>query len=762
MGRVVAATDPHLRREVAVKILLDPNALSPAQLDRFVAEAQITSQLEHPNIVPIYEMGWTDEGELFFVMRKVEGQSLADVIDWLKLGDPEMTRRWTLGRLLAVFVSLCNAVGFAHSKGVLHRDLKPANVLLGPFGEVLLTDWGVARLIDATSPEIRVGGVAGSEAPRTAVGSVVGTPGYIPPDQLDPASSSPDRRTDVWSLGAVLYNILTLRRAVPGRSSAEVLEATLVEPIEDPRARARGRRIPDELAEIVERALERDPGARYQTADALGEAVQGFLDGSERAARALEQLAQAEGAWVEYCAMDEHRATLVASERELSTSFDPWQSLEEKQALVDVRLQLDEIEPERASLFGRAIGGAERALAQDPGSGAARAFLARAYWSRFLAAELAGDRADMRYYSERAEEYDDGDLADARRGEGALTLRTDPPGAEVVCERFDRRGYVWPLVERTSLGVTPLEAVPMAMGSYRLTIRSPGKRDTIYPVHITRRRHWSSGPEPLPLFSDEEIGAAFVYVPAGRFLCGADPEAKDPLPTAEPHVDGFFVGRVQVTQGAYAEYLNHLHRTDPEAAWRSVPRQVSGLDGTGGQFWPPPVEGIYKPPEADRDGDEWLPEWPVFGLNWLDVVAYVAWRAKRDGLDWRIPTELQWEKAARGVDGRHFPWGDRADPSLFWNQLSERRSTLPIPVGTHPSDRSIYGVMDMAGLAREVTAPAPGLGVPPERCVRSAGWPDANPVRARCASRSPGIPEATIHGGMSFRLLRALPTGPRD
>jgi len=758
MGRVVAASDPHLRREVAVKILLDPDSLSEEQLGRFVAEAQITSQLEHPNIVPIYEMGWTGDGHLFIVMRKVEGQSLADVIDWLKLGDSEMTQRWTIPRLMTAFVSLCNAVAFAHDKGVLHRDLKPANVLLGPYGEVLLTDWGVARLLEDVSAEIRIGEVDGDASPRTAVGSVVGTPGYIPPDQLVPGGVAPDRRTDVWSLGAVLYNMLTLERAVRGRTSSEVLQATLQEPVPDPRTRAPARRIPDELAEIVVRALQRSPAERYPTAAALGEAVQRFLDGSERATRAAKQLAVAQLHWMEYCATDELRAALLTSERELATGFDPWQSLEEKKSLVDLRLRLDELEPERASLFGKAIGGAERALSQDPDNGAARAFLANAYWSRFLAAEQNGDRVEQRYYSERAAEYDDGDLAAARLGEGALTLRTDPPGAEVICERFERRGYVWPLVERRVLGVTPLEAVPLAMGSYRLTLRSPGKRDTTYPVQITRRRHWNSGATPVPLFTDAEIGAEFVYVPAGRFLCGADPQAEEPLPTGDPHVDGFFILRTHVTQAEYAEYLTDLHRTDPDAAWASAPRQVSGVRGSQGQFWLPPVDGVYGPPEADRDGDPWLPAWPVFAINWLNALAYAAWRAERDRIAGTLPTELQWAKTARGVDGRHFPWGDRYDSSLCWNRDSRAEQTLAIPVGTHPSDRSVYGAMDMAGLVRDLCGPAEGLAVPADRCVRGSGWPEAREVRARCASRTPAIPEVTIHGATGFRLVRELPT----
>jgi len=138
MGRVIEARDPELRRAVAVKVVLDPRAITPAQIARFVAEAQITGQLQHPNIVPVYEMGLSDDGQLFFVMKKVEGRSLRDVLDGLALGEDTGHSRT---RLLHAFIQVCNAVAYAHDRSILHRDLKPANIMLGSFGEVLLMDW---------------------------------------------------------------------------------------------------------------------------------------------------------------------------------------------------------------------------------------------------------------------------------------------------------------------------------------------------------------------------------------------------------------------------------------------------------------------------------------------------------------------------------------------------------------------------------------------------------------------------------------------
>ena len=147
MGRVLEARDPELRRSVAVKVIIDPSRVTEAQLARFVAEAQITSQLEHPNIVPVYDMGATSTGEVYFVMKKVEGRSLRQVLTALRDGDEATTAEFPRTKLLHAFIQVCNAVAYAHDRGVLHRDLKPDNVMLGPFGEVLLMDWGLARLV---------------------------------------------------------------------------------------------------------------------------------------------------------------------------------------------------------------------------------------------------------------------------------------------------------------------------------------------------------------------------------------------------------------------------------------------------------------------------------------------------------------------------------------------------------------------------------------------------------------------------------------
>ncbi len=749
MGRVLEAEDPKLRRSVAVKILIDPSRVGHEQLSRFTAEAQLTAQLAHPNIVPVHDMGTSDDGEIYFVMKKVEGKSLEEELSALRHGDPAAARTWTRHRLLSAFIQVCNAVAYAHDRGVLHRDLKPANIMLGRFGEVLLMDWGVARILDEAPVEVHRKPLDRVTVAATLDGASVGTPGYMSPEQAL-GGVELDARSDVWSLGAILYEMLALRPAYTGDNVyALVFQAASGAP-PSPRDAAPGRRIPEEIAAIAVRALQPKAADRYPSADELGAAVEQFLEGSRRREAAAEHL-EAARAWYErYGELARNRSTLERRRRELLEQVESWAPVDRKAGLLEVVAELAELEPERAAVFGKAIGAAERALSQDPGNPAARRFLAEVYWTRFRRAEDEGDRADQRYFAERVDEYDDGALAEARRGTGSLTLRTEPAGATATLERFDRRGLVWTRTDARELGPTPIEGLPLEMGSYLITLSSPGRPDTSYPVFIDRGRRWDSGV--VPLYSAEAIGEGFVFVPPGPFLAG---EASGDDARARPHLDGFFISALHVTLAEWAEFLEVLRHTSPEEAWARVPRQESGLQG-GGQYWSRPPDGAaYAVPEADRDGDPWLPDGPACAISWEDAQAYVAWRSERDGVVYRLPTEHEWEKAARGVDGRAHPWGDAIDPTLCKTSESRPGKAAPEPVGAFATDVSVYGVRDTAGSMRDLCGDLDFDGDPKLRPVRGGSWFTSTVF---CAlSRRQGNNPRLANTRNGFRLVRSDP-----
>ncbi|MCP4871703.1 MAG: SUMF1/EgtB/PvdO family nonheme iron enzyme [Proteobacteria bacterium] len=757
MGRVLEALDPQLRRTVAIKVALNSSELADARLGRFVAEAQITGQLEHPNIVPVHDLGITDQGQVYFVMKRVQGRSLRELLASLTRTEGR-SPEWTRTRLLHTFIQVCNAVAYAHSRGVLHRDIKPDNVMLGAFGEVLLLDWGIARMGGGQDGGVRTNTGEHFQVDKTVEGAILGTPGYMSPEQAQGRLQKLDFRSDVWSLGALLYEVLTLRRAYRGRSAASMLFAVVSEPPPDPREESPERRVPDEIAEICLQAMATQPDDRFENAGKLGAAVEAFLEGSKRREAAEQHLVEARSAWGRYEGLSAERQRLRERQRELDCEVPAWAPLSAKAELLQTRSTIQQLRRERVDCFEEVIFACDQALSQDPDSEPVRSFLAEVHYRRFEEAEAAGDSEEGQHHRRRVERYDRGDFAARLGGTGALSLRTEPAGAEVFCERFEQQGLVWQRVEQRSLGRTPLDSVPLEQGSYLLTLRSAGKRDTCYPIWLPRGHHWDSGPEPLPLFSDAEIGEDFLYIPAGPFVCGGDPEAMLPSEARSLWLDGYFLARFPVTLLQWCEFLNSLAIEDPEQAWQRVPRAEGNLgdQGNTGQYWDRPAAGEpYRIPEQDRQGDPWDPTWAVLGIDAYDADAYAAWCSTRDHLSYELPRELQWEKAARGVDGRVFPWGNTFDATLCKMQESQAERPMPTPNGSCASDCSVYGVRDLAGNFREWCGDPEFDGNPKRRPVRGGSWYTIS-RDCRAASRSGSIPW-NVCAHYSFRLARPLP-----
>ena len=278
MGEVLVCIDRDTRRQIAMKRMLPAAASDTRRRARFVEEAQVTAQLEHPNIVPVYELAKDAEGNVYYTMKLLKGRSLADILDAVRDGK----ERSDLSELLHMFLHVCDGIGFAHSRGVLHRDLKPDNIMAGDFGEVLVMDWGLAKIVgreDIRADDL-VTSSRGEHGERlTKDGTTMGTPCYMPPEQAEGKLEVIDHRSDIYSLGAILYEVLTLEPPFSGKTMRAVLAQVINASIVPPRKRAPGRHIPRELSAIAMKCMAGAPEERYQSVGELRRDISLFLEG---------------------------------------------------------------------------------------------------------------------------------------------------------------------------------------------------------------------------------------------------------------------------------------------------------------------------------------------------------------------------------------------------------------------------------------------------------------------------------------------------
>jgi tRNA A-37 threonylcarbamoyl transferase component Bud32 len=301
MGQISVAHDVELDRPVALKEIRVEHADHPAARYRFVFEAEITGKLEHPGVVPVYGMGFNADGRPYYAMRLVHGETLMDAIKRFH-GDAaavDLSRHSLAFRdLLGRFVDVCNAIGYAHSRGVIHRDLKPQNVMLGPFGETLVIDWGLAKTVEGEVVErLPFRGADGDldAGSGTLLGSAVGTPGYMSPEQACGELERLGPASDIFSLGATLCTILTGEPPFERDTIQAVIDRTRRAEFRTPRSR--NARVPHALDAICCKALALRPEDRYASATELADDVKRWL-GDEPVLAAREPLLQRIGRWL--------------------------------------------------------------------------------------------------------------------------------------------------------------------------------------------------------------------------------------------------------------------------------------------------------------------------------------------------------------------------------------------------------------------------------------------------------------------------------
>jgi serine/threonine-protein kinase len=738
MGQVLAVRDPSLHRDLAMKVLNAQDDGGEA-LARFLDEAQLTAQLQHPGVVPVHALGRLPTGQPYFTMQVVRGRTLRALVETYHEA-PTAEAPAHLYRLMTIFNQVCETIAYAHRQGILHRDLKPENVMVGEFGEVRVLDWGLAKRLEPGQPESGTITLRthrdSAGAHETLAGEVMGTPVYMSPEQARGQNPALTRASDVYSLAAMLFQILTGRPPFEGAHAMAVMMRVvggLRNPLEGCHP------IPRALREICDRGMNARPEARFPDAGVLQHAVAAWLSGTQQRERALQLVAEASAIEGELSVLEaaversRHQAEALRRLAQDAAAGDEaphlalWTAEDELQT---ASLAVEAAQVRREQLL-------HSALSQSPDLPEARVGLARHYRAAHAAAESRHDAAALlrteALLREQAEALppvhpERSGFLEYLAGEGTIQLSTVPENARVLWQRFVPRGRRLVLETERELRPTPLRRAWLPRGSHVLRLSAPGYAEIPYPVFLERLGRWDAE-ETLHLPAADTLGPDDCFVAAGPALFGGDPEAHESGPRRRERLRAFVVRRDPVTNAEYLAFLNDLAlQGRAEEAVRLAPR-VTGAS----QF-------------------TWKPDLPVVLVDRACAEAYARWRAERDALPWRLPTALEWEKAARGVDGRAFPWGDVHHAG--WTNLRERHAAAPVLLGVaaSPVDESPYGVRGLSGNVREWTSdevegPAGRQGI-----VKGGGYLESS-AAGRCAGRTRlGLDHRDTMTG--FRLVR--------
>ncbi|MGK0358697.1 MAG: sulfatase activating formylglycine-generating enzyme [Bradymonadia bacterium] len=753
MGEVLSAEDANLQRPVALKLLLHQD--EPAMCMRFIDEARVTGQLQHPSVPPVYELGRLADGRLFFSMKRIEGRTLRDIIEDLRHEVPAAQRSFGRVRLLNIFARICQTIAYAHSRQVMHRDLKPDNVMLGEFGEITVMDWGLAKPFDAPERPSAPASVS-KRVTRgrfsTQAGDMTGTPHYMPPEQAAGKVDELGAHSDIYSLGAVLYELLTLEPPFDGPSARAIRDKVINDAVVPPSHRTPDRGIPHELEVLCLNCLRKSPVERPSSAAWIAEQIESFLEGEQdRARKAAERAAHVEAgskaAEVYYTAAEEHRrlhnAVIVARARTKAWDTTPMRRLwQQEDDAREARLLA-------ARALSTALAAYHAALGVDGDHGPSMQALAGLYYSAFESAERDKDSVRMAHYETLVQAFDAKDEYEARlKGDGQLEIGRLPPNLTARLYRIDVVDRVCRPARPQVLASTPVRLEPVPMGSYLVELSGPGLQSMQVPVFISRRERLRLR---LRLFPDSVVGSDFAHIVGGPSRLGGDRRAQLASPATTEEIDDFFLGLRPVTALAYLEFLNTVSSEQGrDLALQRCPR----IGTKGPPLWPVNPDGTFRLPEIDALGNEWHPDWPVVGISAHDAEAYCAWMSDRTGEPYRLPTETEWEKAARGADGRLFPWGDRFEAAFCHMGVSRPGAPRRDPQGGFPVDVSPYGVEGMAGGVSEWTAS--WLGDAGERRVVKGGNWSSSPVECRAASRFGHRPEQVTQA-VGFRVARDAP-----
>jgi len=606
MAAVYKAHDQRLNRDVAIKLILPGFEHSDIFLKRFEREAKSVAQLAHPNIVSVIDYG-TYNNQPYLVMEYISGGSLKD-----KIGQP---MDWSqAARLLA---PVARALHYAHQQSIIHRDLKPANLLITQSGDLMLSDFGIAKLVDS---EV--------SSQLTASGESIGTPAYMAPEQG--LGKPVDPRSDVYSLGIVFYELVTGHSPFDGDTPVAVMLKHITEPLPSPREFVP--QIPLFVEQVLLTALAKEPDQRYADMAAFAEDLGRISIGMETERSAG------------------HRPAAVASAptRQSAPPTHPPQS----RPSVPVAAYPTNA-PQSMSNYAKHL-----------------LWIAPLLLLMCAIIAISGVAIGSKFFSENP-------------GPTQPMVFTAPQQVET------------PIVESAVEPTRPEEAEELSptkasapTRTIKVVVGEKATKTPTAPPTEPPRPEASNTPEVTPTEGvrvSSKDHMVMVLVPAGDFWMGAtnsDQEADtDERPRHQVYLDAFWIDQTEITIAMFEQFTYETgYTTEAELAGESYVYGANGWKMTDGANWRHPFG-----PESDSS--EWR-EYPVMHISWADASQYCSWAGRR------LPTEAEWEKAARGTDDRLYPWGNTIDCTR--TRYGGCDAGFPM-AGEYTNGASPYGALDMAG-----------------------------------------------------------------
>jgi serine/threonine protein kinase len=761
IGTVLSGRESSLKRDIAIKILRPAYRNKKKFLNRFIREARATAQIEHPNIVPVHELGLMGELGIYFTMKKVEGENLRTVIHKLSNGDPGYVEKYTLNRLLEIFMAACNGVAFAHSKGIIHRDLKPANIMLGDFGEVMVMDWGLVKYIgDSTGED------SSNEQPiniesniaqlginldtmATLDGSISGTPAFMSPEQAGGRINDINERSDLYSLGAILYSILTLRSSPfeEKLSTAEVLSHVVNNYFMPPRKRAPKRKIPRELEAVCLKAMQRKKEDRYGSVKDLIRDLRNYLDNFPVSAypeplfNSLVKLCRRRPLvplvlvvsiitfmtvtsvhlWennsrtesylrnADHCINQGNVFLVRAKNIYIALNDLMRQAQNEDMENRELRLwdDLSRAEAEFNNQYEMSIDYLSKiqTLGMKPAQIALR--IAKISKDRLEFSILTGNYSETRKLIEMLRMRDkntfkniienDAQLFESTKmiiqNEGKITVNANLDNIPVTIYKANELNAFMPNTSNIVInGKTPLPLQKIEEGSYVILFRPAGGVSIRYPIRI-----YPAKTEKINIFIPGPTPSGMAYVPAGPILNENIEIVTGQERRRNIYVQGFFIRKRAVSFAEYLKFWKALQNQNEKRKFlgKYIP---DGDDRNYQALWD--KNGILREPFKLNS--------PVIGITGQAAKAYCQWLSQVNGIECRLPNSNEWEKASIGMVVKSKNENKKMNDDSYLSDALESQDKRSSKVSTN--NISLYGVSNVDKDIREFTT-LPYIGV---------------------------------------------------